>query len=355
MEQRLCGHSELRLSSVGVGCWSFGGGDYWGAQDQADVDAVVHRAVDLGVNYFDTAEAYNDGRSEEALGRALRGVARNRFVIGTKVAPAHTAPEELRRHCEASLRRLGLDCVDLYMIHWPIHPHSIRHFTDDPSVTANPPRTADALQTLCELRREGKIRWIGVSNYACSTLEQALELCPEIVANELPYSLFARGIEPEVLPLCRQRGVGVIGYMTLLQGLLTDRYADLDELPPMRRRTRHFDSRRSELARHGEKGAEAEMRAALQQVRALAHDAGLTTSAAAIGWCLAAAGLACVLVGARTAAQLEANAKAAATPLPADLVRRLEAVTAALKRKLGSGIDYYEGRCRDRTVIPAPA
>ena len=131
MEIRNCGSSDLKLSALGVGCWSFGGGEYWGDQDQQDADRVVKRACELGINYFDTAEMYNDGRSEQSLGRAIRGLPRDRIIIGTKVSPSNAAPDVLRASCEASLKRLGTDTIDLYMIHWPIHPHSIQHFTDD--------------------------------------------------------------------------------------------------------------------------------------------------------------------------------------------------------------------------------
>jgi aryl-alcohol dehydrogenase-like predicted oxidoreductase len=149
MEVRECGRSGLKLSRLGLGCWAFGGGDYWGRQDQADVDAVVRRAFELGVNYFDTAEVYNEGRSESALGRALRDLPRDRVVIGTKVSPAHVQPAVLPRRCEASLRRLATDTIDLYMVHWPITLPSIRHFDAGATVC---PAVDDAFATLLRLR-----------------------------------------------------------------------------------------------------------------------------------------------------------------------------------------------------------
>ena len=124
MQARSCGKSDLVLSVLGLGCWSFGGGAYWGRCDQADADAVVRRAVELGITYFDVAEAYNNGRSEESLGIALKGVPREKVLIGSKVSPSHCYANTLPAYCDASLRRLGLDYLDLYMIHWPIHPHS---------------------------------------------------------------------------------------------------------------------------------------------------------------------------------------------------------------------------------------
>ena len=107
MEQRQCGNSDLRLSVLGAGCWAFGGGAYWGKQSQADVNDVVRLAADYGITYFDTAEAYNNGASEESLGKALRGVARDAVIVGTKVSPSNCAPDALPRHCEARALRAG--------------------------------------------------------------------------------------------------------------------------------------------------------------------------------------------------------------------------------------------------------
>src|SRR4026207_2327843 len=128
MEHGVCGHSGPTLSVLGLGCWSFGGGEYWGPVEQSDVDAVVRRAFELGITYFDPTERDSDGRSEASLGRALRGAPRDQVVIGTKVSPAHVQPDVLPGRCEASLRRLGTDYIDIYMVHWPITLHSIRHF-----------------------------------------------------------------------------------------------------------------------------------------------------------------------------------------------------------------------------------
>ena len=164
MELRKCGTAGLALPALGVGCWAFGGGEYWGSQDQGDVDAVVHAAIDAGCNYFDSAEVYNNGASESSLGTALEGV-RHRAIVGTKVSPSNCYAATLREHCEQSLRRLRTNYIDLYMVHWPIHPHSIRHFTNDEKVIGNPPRVEEAFDTLNRLRQEGKIRHIGVSNF----------------------------------------------------------------------------------------------------------------------------------------------------------------------------------------------
>lgn len=349
MEFRQCGSSDLMLSAMGLGCWAFGGGAYWGDCSQQDVDAVVRRSLELGINYFDAAEAYNDGRSEESLGRAVQGLPRDRLVIGTKVSPSNCYAETLPRHCEASLRRLGLDYVDLYMIHWPIHPHSIRHFTRDESVIQNPPTIEQALGALVRLKEHGKIRYIGVSNFGKDRLDEALRICPDIVVNQLPYSLLTRAIELESLPQCRGLGVGVIGYMTLLQGVLADLYPTLDSVPPYQRRTRHFDSRRAELSRHGEDGAEPETNAALADIRRIMREYGMTMPEIAAKWTLAARGITCSLIGVRSVRRLEDNVRAAAQPLPPEIVAKLNAATKPVLDKLGNSFDYYESLENNRT------
>ncbi len=349
VELRQCGKSNLRLSALGLGCWSFGGGTYWGETDQKDVDAVVRRAVELGINYFDAAEAYNDGRSEESLGQAVKGLPRDKLVIGTKVSPSNCYARILPRHCEASLRRLGLDYVDLYMIHWPIHPHSIRHFTYDEAIIRNPPTLEEAFAALAKLKQQGKIRYIGVSNFGPARLEEAVRICPDIVANQLVYSLLTRAIELECLPRCRELEVGVIGYMTLLQGLLTDVYPTLADVPPYQARTRHFHRNRSPFSRHGEEGAEEETNAALGGIRMIAKECGMTMAEIATKWALAGQGITCCLIGARSVRKLEENVRAAGQPLAAGIVERLNRVTQPLLDKLGNSLDCYESFENDRT------
>ena len=144
------------MSQLGTGCWSFGGGDYWGEQNQKDVNNVVHASVDMGINYFDTAEAYNEGRSESSLGEAIHGIPRDKIIIGTKISPSNCYKKTLIKHCHASLKRLRTDYIDLYMIHWPIHPHSIRHFTNDVLIIENPPTVDEAFETMHGIKTAGK-------------------------------------------------------------------------------------------------------------------------------------------------------------------------------------------------------
>jgi aryl-alcohol dehydrogenase-like predicted oxidoreductase len=332
VEYRACGKSGLELSVLGIGCWSFGGGesDYWGPQDQRDAGEVVARALDMGVNYFDTAEGYNDGRSEEALGAAL-GRRRAEAVIGTKVAPENTQPAVLREHCEASLRRLGTDTIDLYMVHWPITQHSV----------------ADAFATLIALKQEGKIRHIGVSNFGVNQLSEALATGVEIAADQLAYSLLTRSIELEILPMCRDQGIGVLPYMPLMQGLLTGKYRTPDDVPPLRARTRHFRGDRP-LARHGESGAETETFAALELIAAMADRRDAPMSALALAWAAARPEISSVIVGVRNLAQLEDALRGIETPLSPEEVAELNAATEPVLRVLGTNADIFQGGDRGR-------
>jgi aryl-alcohol dehydrogenase-like predicted oxidoreductase len=347
ISSRAARDSALRLPELGLGTWAFGGGNYWGPQAQADVDEVVALALDLGVTYFDTAEMYNEGASEISLGRALQG-RRDRALIGSKVSPSNAYPAKLRACCEASLLRLGTDHLDLYMVHWPIHANSVRHFTSDPAVIAQPPTVSDAFFTLAALQREGKIRHIGVSNFGVRQLQEVLDLGVRIAVNELPYNLLMRGIESDLLPYCRAHGISVIGYMTLMQSVLAGDFTSFDELPSARTRTRHFSSARAG-SRHGTPGFEAQTWAALQAIRAIAAAEQLPVSDLAIAWALSNPDIHCVLAGCRTRSQLEENARAVHTRLSPATIARLNAATTELLSLLGSNPDYYQGPADTRS------
>ena len=332
MEKRTLGPSGIQLSVLGLGCWSFGGqeGDYWGAHDDRDDTAIIAQALESGVNYFDTAEGYNDGRSEAALGRALAG-RRAEAIIGTKISPQNTEPAALRQHCEASLRRLGVDTIDIYMVHWPI--------TDYP--------VADAFATLADLRAEGKIRAIGVSNFGPTQLAEALATGVPIEVNQLGYGLLNRIIEFEILPVCRQHGIGVAAYMPLMQGLLTGRWRSADEIPLTRRRTRHFSSDRPGT-RHGEPGAEAEVFAAIDGIAQLAEAQGMPMADMALAWAAAQPGVTTVIVGTRTPAQLDESLRGIGRTLSPDVLAELDRLTQPVKAKLGSNADLWQSGANSR-------
>ena len=332
IERRIYGTLGATLPVLGIGCWAFGGGSYWGQQDQKDVNEVVGRAIDQGVNYFDSAEAYNEGRSEEALGAALKG-RRSDAIIGAKIPPAFAAPAVLRAPCEASLRRLQTEWIDIYMVHWPI--------VDD--------STEEAFATLQALQAEGKIRSIGVSNYGRQQLTQALQTGARIEVNQLCYNLLARALELDLMPLCASHHLGILAYMPLMQGLLTGKYGSADEMPPVRTRTRQFRGDR-EGSRHGEPGAEEETFAAIQGIREIAAELGVPMAWVSLAWILAHPQVTCVIAGIRSASQLAENVAGASLYLEPAILARLDLLTEPLLKKLGPSLDYFmpgnDGRIR---------
>jgi myo-inositol catabolism protein IolS len=350
MEYRKSGKSDLLLSAIGLGCWSFGGGDYWGHQDQKDVDEVVHAAFYKGINFFDTAEVYNDGRSEISLGKAIKELQREKLIIGSKVSPSNCYPGVLEEHCEASLKRLQTDYIDVYMIHWPIHPHSVRHFTTDERVISNPPDINDALGTLMKLRDAGKIRYIGLSNFSMKRMIQDIPEDVPVAINELAYNLLSRGIEFDTLPHCKSKGVGILAYIPLMQGILTGKYRTLCDIPELLRRTRHFDSAKNPKSRHGENGFEAQTFKAIDNIRSLAEKTGYSMTDLAVGWVLANDGIKSAILGARNMKQLEEAVSPAGKRFSEEIVNELNTITEDLKNAMGNCFDYWESRKNDRTV-----
>ena len=323
MEMRTCGKSGIEISPMGIGCWSYGGGDYWGPQAQSDVTTVANAALDAGINFFDTAEGYNNGRSEEALAVALKG-RRHEAVIGTKVS--RPDPATIHEHCEASLQRLETDYVDIYMIHWPDDEIAIE----------------ESMAELTRLQEDGLIRAIGVSNFGVEQLTAALETGASIAVNQLCYNLLSRAIEPELLPLCRKHDVGILGYMPLLQGILTGQYKSAEEIPPVHARFRHFRDDR-EQASHGEAGAEEEMFETLEAIREIAETEQVPMARLAIAWAMARPGITCMLVGTRNADELAENLNVLNYSPAADVIERLDEITAPLLAKLGANPDYFTG------------
>ena len=323
MELRTCGQSGIEISPMGIGCWSYGGGDYWGPQAQSDVTAVTHAALDAGINFFDTAEGYNEGRSEEALGIALKG-RRHEAIIGTKISAPD--PTKVRERCEASLSRLQTDYVDIYMIHWP---HD--EFPIDESMAA-----------LTRLREDGLIRAIGVSNFGVNQLTAALNTGTELAVNQLCYNLLSRAIEVELLLLCQEHKVGILGYMPLLQGLLTGKYKSADEMLPVHSRFRHFADDRP-MAKHGEEGAEKEIFETLKGIRKVADDEQIPMSRLAIAWTMAKPGITCMLVGTRNVNELTENLHAIEYTPSSDVIEQLDHLTLPILEKMGANPDYFTG------------
>jgi len=322
MRYRKLGTSDLTVSVIAFGAWQIGDPAYWGDDAQADAEATVHAAIDEGINLFDTAEMYGGGQAEEALGRVL-GARRGDVYVATKVFPDHCAPADLRKACEASLARLGMDYVDIYQVHWPF-----RHVP-----------FADAYGELARLRDEGKIRHIGVSNFGRQDLDDWMA-AGDCVSNQLGYSILFRAIEHEVVPACQDHGVGILAYMPLLQGLLSGRWTRADEMPQSRRRTRHFAGDRPGV-RHGEPGCEELTFATIGQLAAVAEELDTTLPALALAWVLAQPGITAAIMGMRKPGQLHANLEAVDLALTPDMLAKLETITAPLKKCLGPNPDMW--------------
>jgi myo-inositol catabolism protein IolS len=210
MEHTTLGKSGIKVSKTGIGLWQASGD--WKAED-AEVIKAVEQAHNLGVDFVDTAEAYGMGHSESVLGKALKRVGRDNFVVATKVNGAHLRYDELQKAAAASMQRLGVKEIDLYQVHWP-----------DPWEQIPLKYTMKALE---KLYLEGKIRAIGVSNFAVRDLEEARSYLSrtDIVSNQLKYNLVQRDIDDEVTPYCRKNGISIIAYSPLAQGALTGKYS----------------------------------------------------------------------------------------------------------------------------------
>ena len=322
MELRQLGKSSLMVSPIGVGFWGIVGGDYWGAQDESDTINTVHAALDAGINFFDSAEGYGDGYSEQMLGRALKG-RRSEAIIATKVSRNNLAPNDIRAACERSLKRLDSDTIDLYQVHWPSRDIPFE----------------DSMATLLDLQSEGKVRVIGVSNFGKLDTTDMLQI-GRYEANQLPYSLLWRALEYEIQPQCVEHDIGILPYSPLNQALLTGRYRNADEMPYQRTRTRHYRGDRRD-SRHGTPGFEVETFAAVDTIREICADVNQQMVHVALAWLLHKPAVTSVLAGARNPQQIESNLIAGSLSLSDDTMRRLDAATDDLKRKLGPDPDMW--------------
>jgi aryl-alcohol dehydrogenase-like predicted oxidoreductase len=329
MIQKKFGQSDLKVSPLTVGCWSFGGGDgsYWGAQSQQDVNDLVAEALSLGINFFDTAFGYNEGKSEQSLGIALQD-RRNEALICNKI-PIQTA-EQLPRYEEtilASLARLQTDVIDVMMIHWPTR--------DEGLLRAN-------LEALQRMRTKGLVREIGVSNFGLRTLNIAREMEIPVVANEFAYNLMTRGIENEILPYCTANQIGVAAYMPLMQGILTGKYARMEDIPLVRKRSVHFKCEGNPESRHGGPGAEEEMLHLLDELNRIARETGIRAGHLAIAWLITQPGVSTVIAGCRTVDQLRDNARAVETKLDPQILAALNEASLPLHQKMPDQLDLWQ-------------
>jgi aryl-alcohol dehydrogenase-like predicted oxidoreductase len=314
METRKLGNSDLNITPVGFGAWAIGGAGWefaWGPQEDQDSIAAIHRALELGVNWIDTAAVYGTGHSEEVVARALkqwRGARPYVFTKGTltwdknrKVKPNHSAAS-IRRECEDSLGRLQVETIDLYQMHWP------------PS--DNGPSLEEAWHAMAELQKAGMVRWIGVSNFDVAQMERAGKIAP-VTSLQPPYSLIRGKIEEEILPHCQKRGIGVIAYAPMASGLLTGAMTSerAAKLPPDDFRSRNKEFQEPRLSKNLE---------LVERLRQVGARHGRGPGEVAIAWVLRHPAITGAIVGARNSKQVEGVMRAGEWKLNAGEIAEIE-------------------------------
>jgi aryl-alcohol dehydrogenase-like predicted oxidoreductase len=292
MNKQRLGYSDLEITRVGIGAWAMGGGGWkfaWGAQDDNDSISAIHAALEHGVNWIDTAAVYGLGHSEEVVARALQGRTRRPYIF-TKAAlvwdskgniSGSLKAASIRREVEASLRRLKVDMIDLYQIHWPDPDQDIE----------------EGWQEMARLKEQGKVRYIGVSNFNVKQMQRAERISP-VTSLQPPYSLLAREVESGILPYARSRNIGVIVYSPMYSGLLSGAMtADRIQAMPQddwRRRNPNFQQ--PLLARN--------LRLA-ELLAEIGGRHGRTAGEVAIAWTLNNPAVTAAIVGMRTPKQVE--------------------------------------------------
>lgn len=322
VQTRKLGYSDLRLTTIGLGTWAIGGGGWpfgWGPQDDEESIAAIRRALDLGINWIDTAAVYGYGHSEEIVGKAIAG-RRDGVIVATKcgrLPDKNRVPygilkaDSIRREAEESLRRLGVEYIDLYQIHWP---------TPDEDVE-------EGWGAVAELVKEGKARYGGVSNFSVEQLRRIQPIHP-VTSLQPPYNMLRREVEEEILPFCAENNIGVVGYSPMMGGLLTGKLS--------RERIAGFpddDWRKgSDFFREPVLSAAFDL---VEKLRPIAERNGRTLPQLAIAWVLRRPEVTAAIVGARRPSQIEQTAPAAEWSLSGEDVAEIELLLSEYEASLG--------------------
>ncbi len=307
------GKTGMEITPIGFGAWAIGGGGWaaaWGPQDDDEAVGAIRRAVELGVNWVDTAAVYGLGHSEELVAQALKSVPESeRPYVFTKCSLVWDGEgdisnvlekDSVKRECEESLRRLQTDVIDLYQIHWPLPDEYIE----------------EGWEALAELKDEGKVRHIGVSNFDVSQMERIGEIAP-VETLQPPYNMLNRGVEEEILPYCGENDIGVIVYSPMRSGLLTGRMTPerVANLPSDDWRRNAQDFQEPRLSRNLE---------LVELLEEIGADHGLSPGEVAIAWTLRQPAVTAAIVGGRRPDQVEGIIGAAELRLSEDELDRIE-------------------------------
>jgi len=334
MQRSKLGSSDLVVSNVCLGCWQFNGGakcNTWPGQEENTSIDIVNKCLDLGVNFFDTAEAYSNHKSEQVLGKALQGRRRD-VVIASKFGAlkennAAYDAVDIEKSLTESLRSLQTDYIDLYQVHQTTYMKDVK-------------------ETVNELKRQqalGKIRYYAVSNFGPETLKQFNENGGTATTNQLPYNLLWRAIEYNIVNECDKYNTEILAYSPLQQGLLTGKFTSPNAVPEGRRRTKHFSSTSTTMSRHGQSGAESETFQTIEAIRRICG-AEHTMASTALSWLVAQKRVASVIVGASNPQQMEENCKL--YQLSEEKLQALNAATDNLKGIFGDDPDMWAKESR---------
>ncbi len=324
MQKRKLGFSDLELTTVGFGTYALGGDNWewaWGAQDDADSIAAMHRGLDLGINWIDTAPVYGLGHAEEVVGEAIRGH-RDQVIVATKCGldwnPGEKSvfgnlkADRIRQECEDSLRRLQTDMIDLLQIHWP-----------DPAEDIE-----EAWGVVAELIKAGKVRYGGVSNFSVEQMKRVQPIHP-IASLQPPYNMFNRDIEAEILPFCADNNIGVIAYGPMETGLLTGKFTPekIAALPDNDwRKTRNDQYQEPRLSANLD---------FVEKLRPIAARSGHSLAQLAIAWVNRRPEMTASIVGARRPPQIEETAPASNWNLSASDIAEIDALLAERDSAIG--------------------
>jgi len=320
MSTRRLGNSDLHITPVGFGAWAIGGSGWeyaWGPQQDSDSIAAIHKALELGVNWIDTAAVYGMGHSEKVVARALKEWDGPRPYVFTKCVlrwdekgkiAMNFKANSIRQECEDSLRRLEVERIDLYQIHWP---------PED-----NGPGLEEAWQTLATLQKEGKVRWIGVSNFNAGQIRRAEQIAP-VTSLQPPYSILRRQIEAETLPYCAQQEIGVIVYSPMFSGMLTGAMTRkrAAALPADDFRSRNPEYKEPKLSKNLQ---------LVEKLKEIGARHGKGPGEVAIAWTLRYPVVTGAIVGARTAKQSEGVMRAGELNLSESEIKEIDSFTSSL-------------------------